>query len=214
MPPCLDLGMPVRHHGRMAEGKDWDRLAEFARERRVELGMTQEDVRAAGGPSTATMRLIEGALQQGYQPATLRDLEKVFRWERGSAARILAGGEPAELSVGPAPGRPALLEFGDEDLPDDEIPPQQLAAFQDYADEFTVRYALARRRYPGQRLTGDLVFPRNPLHAQLWDMLASLGWKTEAIPRSMAAMLVLRDEQSPNDRETGSAAGLTLAGIT
>src|SRR5437868_268059 len=93
-PSCLDLGLPTRHHGQMAAGKDLDRLAEFVRERRVDLGMTQEDARAAGGPSTATMRLIEGALQHGYHPATLRDLEKALRWERGSAARILAGGEP------------------------------------------------------------------------------------------------------------------------
>ena len=89
----------------MAADRDWDRLAEFTRERRTELGMTQEDVRAAGGPSTATMRLIEGALQPGYQPATLRDLEKVFQWERGSVARILAGGDPVAPAASVTPLR-------------------------------------------------------------------------------------------------------------
>lgn len=83
--------------GSMA-ANDWDRLAESVRERRVELGLTQEDARAAGGPSTATMRLIEGALQHSYQPSTLRDLEHVLQWERGSVRKILAGGDPVPLA--------------------------------------------------------------------------------------------------------------------
>lgn len=197
----------------MAASKDWDRLAEFVRERRVELGMTQEDARAAGGPSTATMRLIEGALQHSYQPATLRDLEKALRWERGSAARILAGGEPVRLSAGLAPVRPApALTFGEEDLPDDEIAPQDLELFQDLVDEFKVRLARARRRHPGERLTGDLVFPRNEMHAALWDVLASHGWQADVIPRSLAAVLVMREEAG-NGSESGTAAGLAAPAI-
>lgn len=95
----------------MAASKDWDRLAEFVRERRTDLGMTQEDARGVGGPSTATMRLIEGALQQSYQPSTLRDLEKALRWERGSVRSILAGGDPVPVpdtvaSVPPAAPEP------------------------------------------------------------------------------------------------------------
>ena len=90
--------------GAMATGRDWSRLAARVRERRDELGLTQEDVRAAGGPSTATMRLIEGALQEAYQLAIITRLERVLEWERGSARRILDGGEPV---LAGAPGEPA-----------------------------------------------------------------------------------------------------------
>jgi hypothetical protein len=103
----------------MTAGRDWERLAGFVRERRIELGMTQEDVRGAGGPSTATMRLIEGALQENYQPATLRDLERVLRWERGSARIVLSGGDPVLLDaapgIRPAPPPPAPLPLGLEE---------------------------------------------------------------------------------------------------
>jgi hypothetical protein len=41
----------------------------------------------------------------------------------------------------------------------------------------------------------------------MWDLMASLGWRPEGIPRSMAAMLVVRDEQSVGGNESGAAAG-------
>lgn len=72
----------------------WRRLARFASERRLDLGLTQEDVRARGGPSTATMRLIEGGLQDGYSERTLSKLEQVLEWQRGSVKAALEGGEP------------------------------------------------------------------------------------------------------------------------
>ena len=91
----------------MATGKDWQRLADFVSDRRADLGMTQEDVRAAGGPSTATQRLIEGALQSRYQPVILGRLETALKWERGSVRRVLAGGDPVPASDESAP---AILE--------------------------------------------------------------------------------------------------------
>jgi hypothetical protein len=92
--------------------KNWARLAEAARDRRSELGLTQEDARAAGGPSTATMRLIEGALQDGYTPAILRRLEVALRWTPGSVRAVLAGGDPVPLGdearSRPVPAQPVL----------------------------------------------------------------------------------------------------------
>ena len=90
----------------MATGKDWQRLADLVSERRADLGMTQEDVRAAGGPSTATQRLIEGGHQSRYQPVILGRLETALKWERGSVRRILAGGDPVPVSDEPAPAAP------------------------------------------------------------------------------------------------------------
>lgn len=103
----LAPGAPVPHHGQVAMSNgDWRRLAAFVRDRRTDLGLTQEDVRSAGGPATATMRLIEGGLQDRYQPAILARLEDALRWGRGSVRRVLAGGDPVPLDDAPA-ARPA-----------------------------------------------------------------------------------------------------------
>jgi len=90
----------------MAAGRDWQRLAECVRERRADLDMTQEDVSAAGGPSGSTQRLIEGALQDRYQPVILRRLEHALRWQRGSVRAVLDGGDPVPVT-GPAAPAPA-----------------------------------------------------------------------------------------------------------
>jgi hypothetical protein len=69
-------------------------VADYVRERRIELDLTQADVHSAGGPSPATQRLIEGALQTTYQAAILARLERALQWERGSIRAIRRGGEP------------------------------------------------------------------------------------------------------------------------
>lgn len=80
--------------------KDWQRLAKYVVDRRNAYGWTQEDVRAAGGPSTATMRLIEGARQDSYKPRVLASLERALLWRPGSVDAILNGGDPT-LTSGP-----------------------------------------------------------------------------------------------------------------
>ncbi|WP_067483848.1 hypothetical protein [Actinomadura hibisca] len=75
-------------------GNDWPRLARFVLERRNELGLKQEEVRQAGGPSTATLRNIEGASQASYKPHILAGLERALQWKTGSVQAILSGGEP------------------------------------------------------------------------------------------------------------------------
>lgn len=64
------------------------------------MGLTQQDVQAAGGPSTATLRVLERGVPQEYRAATIEPLEDVLRWERGSVERILAGGRAVELVSG------------------------------------------------------------------------------------------------------------------
>jgi hypothetical protein len=85
--------------------EDWPRLAAFVRDRRTDLGLTQEDVHAAGGPAPATMRLIEGALQLSYRPEILKRLEDALRWQRGSVRAVHEGREPVPLedAAGGAP---------------------------------------------------------------------------------------------------------------
>jgi hypothetical protein len=180
----------------MAANRDWDRLAEFTRERRVELEMTQEDVRFAGGPSTATMRLIEGALQQGYQPATLRDLEKALQWERGSVTRILSGGDPVltpAADPGPLPTTAAMA-----------------AAMESHVEEILMRVEFARRRHPGQQLTGAMVFPASPRDALHWDSLRRDGEPEEAVIQGLAALAAWRQEKAAA-QENGTVTAIRRA---
>ncbi|MFG1846682.1 hypothetical protein [Micromonospora carbonacea] len=76
------------------DGGDWRRLGEHVVRRREELGLTQSEVHAAGGPSTATMRNIERAVGVSYRGGILRSLERALQWRTGSVEAILAGGHP------------------------------------------------------------------------------------------------------------------------
>ena len=176
--------------------RDWDRLAGLARERRVELGLTQEDVRAAGGPSTASIRLIEGALQRAYQPATLRDLERALQWERGSVARILAGGDPLPLGDVPAPRSPVQVPSAapaprDRKLPVLGLDPGEEEALQPYLLELTRElYAAAGLQLgPGREvpdlpeveelissLPGSRIF-RADYEVRIWDTIVLNAWE-------------------------------------
>ena len=77
--------------------RDWHHLAQQVRDRREELGLTQENLAALGGPSTATLRLIENAAARSYRAKTLRQLEAALGWQEQSARRILAGLKPVLL---------------------------------------------------------------------------------------------------------------------
>lgn len=90
--------------------EDWQRLGKIARQRRISLGFTQQDLRAEGGPSTATLRLLEGGLQSEYTDMVLGKLETSLRWEPGSVAAILAGGEPTKTDDRPTVRTPVVRE--------------------------------------------------------------------------------------------------------
>lgn len=73
---------------------DLDRLARYVKARRDELGLRQDELKDRGGPSTTTLTKVESA-SATLAPVTLRKLDDGLRWARGSAAAILAGGEPS-----------------------------------------------------------------------------------------------------------------------
>lgn len=86
---CLTCpGLSQHDHG---VPTDWNALAAAIRERRDELGLTQEQVAARGGPSTATLRLLEGALQTSYRHRTYVDLDRALGWPSGHARAVLTG---------------------------------------------------------------------------------------------------------------------------
>lgn len=191
--------------GTMATGSDWSRLSGFVLERRTDLGLTQEDVRAAGGPSTATMRLIEGGLKTSYLPAILRRLEDALRWEHGSVRRILAGGDPAPLEdparaaapqPAPEPAGPRLsVVLGLAEI-------AELAASVDDI-EAGIRAEIAG--YP-EDAPGAIVFPASLAEQLLWDRpLTDLAVKIGNIVAYRLART-----RTPRPRNSGmERAGLT-----
>jgi transcriptional regulator with XRE-family HTH domain len=74
--------------------QDWSHLGRLVRERRTELGLTQAEVHGAGGPSPATLYLIETGRRGSYRPQVLRRLERALGWRAGTVRRALAGGHP------------------------------------------------------------------------------------------------------------------------
>lgn len=77
---------------------DWERLAAKVKERRKELGLTQDDVVVIAGPglSKPVLSLIENARQSGYKDRTLASLDRGLSWRIGSADAVLNGGDPVD----------------------------------------------------------------------------------------------------------------------
>lgn len=75
---------------------DRERVARRVRERRQELGMTQEEVATSGGPSTATLRAIENASPVIPRLKSQRQLENALEWEPGSYRALMRGDEATE----------------------------------------------------------------------------------------------------------------------
>lgn len=89
------------------------RLGRLVRQRRKGLKLTQAAVQEADGPSTATLRLIEGGKHTDFRPSTSEPLERILRWDRGSIDSILKGGDPTPIEPLPklprnAPNAPVL----------------------------------------------------------------------------------------------------------
>lgn len=78
--------------------EDRQRLARMVKERRDELGVRQDQMRDRGGPSTTKMTEVERVIGPTPTPQTLRKLDAGLGWAQGSAARVLAGGEPELLT--------------------------------------------------------------------------------------------------------------------
>lgn len=81
----------------------WERVAAEVKRRRVELGLTQPQVHAAGGPSVSMLSKIEGAKRTSYEDMAIARLEKALQWAPGSIEAIRRGGAPTPLKVEEAP---------------------------------------------------------------------------------------------------------------
>jgi hypothetical protein len=85
----------------------WRRVATEIKRRRVHLQMTQPQVHAAGGPSVSMISNIEGAKKDHYDARALARLEIALRFETGSIASLLEGGEATPLTEQVSPGAAA-----------------------------------------------------------------------------------------------------------
>jgi len=75
-------------------------LADSIRERRIELGLRQEDLKDLGGPSGETVSNYEsGEIPENPQDRTLAGVDTALRWQLGSSRSILNGGKPATIDV-------------------------------------------------------------------------------------------------------------------
>lgn len=72
----------------------WTLLGQTVKRRRDRLGITQDQVSEAGGPSTATLRLIENAQANDPRSKTLWSLDRALGWQRGSAIGLVEGDIP------------------------------------------------------------------------------------------------------------------------
>jgi transcriptional regulator with XRE-family HTH domain len=103
-----------RDHGSVDDGpdaQDWPHLGRLVRERRTDLGLTQAEIHGAGGPSPATLYLIESGRRGSYRPQVLRRLERALGWRAGDIRRVLAGGQPEPEDEGePAPPAPPVAD--------------------------------------------------------------------------------------------------------
>jgi len=83
---------------------DWTHLASAIRQRRDQIGMTQQQVAENAAVSTMTVRNLEAARAYTRLPPSLGAVERALGWEHGSAQAVLAGGEPTLVrQPGPAP---------------------------------------------------------------------------------------------------------------
>jgi|GEM_PF-2745019 len=200
----------------MATSSDWQRLAALVSERRGDLALTQEDVRAAGGPSTATQRLIERGQEARYQLRILAGLEKALGWQRGSCRRILAGGDPLPILDGSAPTVP-VTAAGSVTIPAPEITADPSGESPEDIAEITgvvVTILNARR---GERGVWDEMrdsLARTPAGASLFSDPHEVGaWPPGEIP----AELTPRARRALDDTPAGALfhddVGITAASI-
>lgn len=82
---------------------DWDRLAGAIRERRLALGMTQQQLADAAGVTRSTIKNLEGARQPTKRPpSSIAAVEQALGWAPGSVRTVLDGGAPVIADQTPA----------------------------------------------------------------------------------------------------------------
>ena len=150
---------------------DYPRLGHYVRERRDELGLTQEEVATRGGPSTATLRLIEGG-KGPFRAKSLRQLADALHWTPESPRAILAGREPAEVA-GTRSTRAVQPELAADIEPPEPVSPAVADAIASLIALVTpmidTEIRRARLRLQRQDVSGREAFT-NEHEQMIWDL--------------------------------------------
>jgi len=87
------------------------RIAEAVRQRRGELGLSQEETaRASGGMiSTANLRVMEGSGRSSFRPKSLVGVARALSWPADAIALIARGADPASFPSAVLPDRSASV---------------------------------------------------------------------------------------------------------
>ncbi len=175
-------------------------LAALMDERRLELRLTWQEVADHGGVS---LRALSNARTGDVEirPLTQAGIEAGLQWDQGSIELVLAGGNPVPLGAAsePLPPRTGLPADEDDDdvLAALEIPEEIQDAFRDHRAAIRDRIRRAKRKYPGQRLAGEMIFgPRNRRDAESWDSLAGAGRPEEGIVAGLAIVMAYEDKRA------------------
>ena len=112
----------------------WETLGDAVRHRRKELGLTQADVTARGGPSVETVRAIENNRAGRLGRQSRRALERAIEWDVGSIDAVLEGAAPRLLATATVAGAPPTA------------PPAGREAASAAADRFAMAERLIKMR--------------------------------------------------------------------
>ncbi len=77
----------------------WQDLADAVRQRRHQLGLTQQQVSERGAVSLPSVQNVERGQPHTYRDRTLIGLARALDWKLDAASRILDGADPATLEA-------------------------------------------------------------------------------------------------------------------
>jgi hypothetical protein len=82
----------------MSEDELAIQAGQWIRQRRKELRLSQDEIRALGGPSTATLRVLETGKARDPQVGTTWTLERILGWRPGAIRSAITQGRRPEIA--------------------------------------------------------------------------------------------------------------------
>jgi transcriptional regulator with XRE-family HTH domain len=95
---------------------DQERVAEFLRDRRGELELTQQQLAERAGVDTGTVSNLERA-ERWPQPRSRANIERALGWQSGPLQAIAKGRTPVLIDQPPG-GRPRYLDAAEQHIAD------------------------------------------------------------------------------------------------
>ncbi|WP_344411788.1 hypothetical protein [Pseudonocardia ailaonensis] len=125
--------------------EDWLALARAVTARRTRLALAKDQLVTRGGPTAATLRLIEAGRGGNFHEQTYGRLERALKWRVGTCAALLGGQLCPHQAVGAAAEDTVALEI----ISAVEAARRAVLAIQP-ASDLTVRAARALQKLVAQ----------------------------------------------------------------